>query len=115
MTRSMPSCLQSAASAIRRDAAVDRHDQLHALLFERVDGERVEPVALLETRGDVARHVAAAAAKKLGQKTGGRDAVHVVIAEYGDMLAALQGKAHARGGLVHVQKVKRGRERVAAG
>ncbi len=43
MTRSMPSSLQPLRLLIGRDTAVDRHDQLHALLFERVDGEQVEP------------------------------------------------------------------------
>ena len=100
---------------IGRDAAVDRHDQLHALLFERVDGERVEPVALLEPRGDIAGHVAAPAAQIFRQQAGGRDAVNVIIAEDGDMLAALQGKPYARGGLVHVEQVERGGEGVAAG
>ena len=100
---------------IGRDAAVDRHDQLHALFFERVDGERVEPVALLEPRGDIAGHVAAPAAQIFRQQAGGRDAVNVIIAEDGDMLAALQGKPYARGGLVHVEQVERGGEGVAAG
>ena len=34
---------------VRRDAAVDRDDQLHALLFECVDGDGVQPVALFQT------------------------------------------------------------------
>ena len=48
---------------ICRDAAVDRHDQLHALLFERVDGDGVQPVALFQPGGDIAGHLAALAAQ----------------------------------------------------
>ena len=51
----------------------------------------------------------------IAQHGGGAHAVDVVIAEDGDMLAALQGKPYARGGLVHVEQVERGGEGVAAG
>ena len=96
-------------------AAVDRYDKAYALRLERVERGAVEPVALLEPRGDIAGHVAAPAAQIFRQQAGSRDAVDVVIAEDGDMLAALQGKPYARGGLVHVEQVERGGEGVAAG
>jgi hypothetical protein len=50
-------------------------------------GGLVEPVALLHARGDVARHAGAEAAQILRQNAGGRDAVHVVVAEDRDVLA----------------------------
>ena len=100
---------------IGRDAAVDRHDQLYALLFERVDGDGVQPVALFKAGRDIAGHMAALAAQILRQQAGRRDAVDVVIAEDGDMLAPGKRLFDAGGSLVHVQKGKRRRERIAAG
>ena len=100
---------------IGRDAAVDRHDQLHTLLFERVDGDGVQPVALFKAGRDIAGHMAALAAQILRQQAGRRNAVDVVIAEDGDMLTTGQRLFDAGGSLVHVQKGKRRRERIAAG
>ena len=48
---------------IGRDAAVDRDDQLYTLLFERIDGDGVQPVALFEPGRDIAGHLAALAAQ----------------------------------------------------
>ena len=48
------------------------------------------------------RHVRPARAEIIGQKAGGGDAVHVVIAEHGDGLAVGKRAVDARHGLVHV-------------
>lgn len=103
----MPSSRHSAGLVIGRDAAVDRHDQLHALLFERVDGDGVQPVALFKAGRDIAGHMAALAAQILRQQAGRRNAVDVVIAEDGDMLAPGKRLFDAGGSLVHIQKGKR--------
>ena len=47
-------------------------------------------------------HRRPAGAEIIGQKAGGGDAVHVVIAEHGDGLAAGKRAVDARHGLVHV-------------
>ena len=88
----------------RRDAAVHRDDQAHALRAERFDGGGIQTVALLQPRGDVADHIAAALAQKFRQQTGGGDAVHVIIAEHADFFVFIQRPLHARAGALHVQQ-----------
>ena len=88
------------------DAAVNGDDELHALLFERVDGERVQAVALLQPRGNIAGHMSAEPAQKLGHQAGRRDAVHVIVAEHADMLLFVQRPLHARAGRLHVEQLE---------
>ena len=70
------------------DAAVHGDDERDALLGKRADRIAAEAVALLYAAGDVHEHRRPAGAEIIGQKAGGGDAVHVVIAEHGDGLAA---------------------------
>ena len=49
------------------DAAVHGDNQFYALLMQIVDGDGVEPVALLQPSGDVADAVGTAAAQKIRQ------------------------------------------------
>ena len=73
------------------DAAVNGDDELRALLVERADGELVQPIALLQPAGDVgdAAVEPALPAEKVRQQRGRGDAVHIVVAEHDDLLAAL--------------------------
>ena len=84
------------------DAAVHGDDERDALLGKRADRIAAEAVALLNAAGNVHEHRRAAGAEIIGQKAGGGDAVHVVIAEHGDGLAAGKRAVDARHGLVHV-------------
>ena len=84
-----------------RDAAVDGDDHAHALSVQVVDGALVEAVALLQAAGNVADAVGAQTAQIVGQKTGGGDAVHVVVAENGDLCMSLYGLTHRTGSGVH--------------
>ena len=70
------------------DAAVHGDDERDALLGKRADRIAAEAVALLDAAGNVHEHRRPAGAEIIGQKAGGGDAVHVVIAEHGDGLAA---------------------------
>ena len=54
------------------------------------DGDGIQTIALFQSAGDIADHIAAHAAQKAGQQAGGGDAVHIVIAEYGDLFSVLQ-------------------------
>ena len=76
-----------------RDTAVDRDDQRHAGLGKCADGVTAEAVALFDAAGDVHRHIRAARAEIIGEKTGGGDAVHVVVAKDRELFAALQRAA----------------------
>ena len=100
---------------IGRNTAVNRYNQFHALFFEGIDRNRVQPVTLFEPGGDIAGHMAASAAQIFRQQTGRRDAVNVIIAENGDMLTTGQRLLDAGGSLIHVQKVKWRGKRGAAG
>ena len=84
------------------DAAVHGDDERDALLGKRADRIAAEAVALLYAAGDVHEHRRPAGAEIIGQKAGGGDAVHVVIAEHGDGLAAGKRAVDARHGLVHI-------------
>ena len=84
------------------DAAVHGDDERDALLGKRADRVAAEAVALLDAAGNVHEHRRAAGAEIIGQKAGGGDAVHVVIAEHGDGLAAGKRAVDARHGLVHI-------------
>ena len=90
----------------RRDAAVHRDDEPHALRMELADGPGVQAVALLEPPGDVDDAVRTYAAQKIRQQAGGRDAVHVIIAEHGDALPELQRLPHRLHGAVHLPQEK---------
>ena len=89
------------------DAAVHGDDQLDALGVELVDSDGIQAVALLQTAGNVAHRVGAVAAEKIRQQAGGGDAVHVVVAEHGDLLTPGHGKSHPSGSLVHIRHQKR--------
>ena len=90
-----------------RDAAVDRDDQRHAGLCKGADGVAAEAVAFFNAAGDVHRHIRSARAEIIGEKTGGGDAVYVVVAEDRELFAPLQRPRDARGGLIHVLHQKR--------
>ena len=89
------------------DTAVHGDDQLDALGVELVNGDGIQAVALLQTAGNVAHHIRAVAAEKIRQQAGGGDAVHVVVAEHGDLLTPGHGKSHPSGSLVHIRHQKR--------
>jgi len=67
-----------------RDTAVDRHHHLGATVGELLERLAAEPVALLDTVGDVDVDVGAQVAQAPHQQRGGADAVGVVVAEDGD-------------------------------
>ena len=84
------------------DAAVHRYQQAHALVIQALDGVAAEAVAVLDAPGNVVHHVCAPALEIVHQDAGGRDAVHVVVAEHGELLPVVQRLLHPRNGLVHI-------------
>ena len=88
------------------DAAVHRDDQADLLPVQLADGRLVEAVALLEPAGDIADAPASPAAQEVHQQAGGGDAVHVVVAVDGDLLAPGQGGADTRDGAIHFPQRK---------
>ena len=92
------------------DAAVHGDEQRHSLLVEGVNGRNIEAVALLHAAGDVEQTVAALLPQELGQKTGGRDAVHIVITENGNAFAVFQRLPHPLGGGGQIGHGLRGRQ-----
>ena len=96
------------------DAAVHGDDQPHTLLMELMDGDGVQAVAFLQTAGDVGEAVRSVAAQKIGEQTGGGDAVHIVVTEYGDPLPLGHGQGDPAGSQVHIGHQKRIRQFAAA-
>ena len=90
------------------DAAVHGDDQRHAGFRERADRLAAQAVALLGAAGDVHDRVRAAGAQIVGQKAGGGDAVHIIIAVYRNLFAVGQRAGDALNGLVHILHQKRG-------
>ena len=88
------------------DTTVHGDDQLDAFCVELVNGDGVEAVAFLQPAGDVTDHVGTLMAQKIRQKAGGGDAVHVIIAENGDLFAPGQSKTHPGNSFVHVMHQK---------
>ena len=92
---------------VRRDAAVHRDDQVDLPARELADGDLIETVALLQPRGNIAGDAGAEASEKVGHQGGGGDAVHVVVAEYRNMLLSRHGQADAVRSRLHVFHQKR--------
>ena len=67
------------------DAAVDRDEQLHPAARQPLDRRPGEAVALVEAARQLPHGIGAERAKGPEQHRGGADAVHVVVAEHGDL------------------------------
>ena len=89
------------------DAAVHRDEKPCALAVQPFDGVAAQAVAVLDAAGDVVQHVGAPALEVVHQNTGGGDAVHVVVAEHGDLLPVRQRLLHTGRGLVHIRHQER--------
>ena len=96
------------------DAAVHRDNQGDPLAGQGVNGVVVQAVPLFGTVWDVADHLATQRAEKLGEQTGGGDAVHVVVAVDGESLLLPDGPGNALHGLLHVSQEKGVVEQVGA-
>ena len=84
------------------DAAVHGDHQINAPIPQGAHGVHGEAIAVFNAAGDIVADPGAAAAQVIHQDGGGGDAVHVIVAEHGDMLPALQGAADTGCGPVHV-------------
>ena len=85
------------------DAAVHGDDQLDAFAVELVNGDGVQAVAFFQTAGDIADRIRTAGAEEMGQQAGGGDAVHIVVAEHGDLFATGHSQRHAAHRQVHIR------------
>ena len=95
----------------RGDAAVDREHKVESLLGQPRQRARVQPVALLEARRQVPRHIRVELAEKENGKRGRADAVGVVVAVDADPRSTRDGGADCRDGVFHVPE----RQRIVAG
>ena len=90
------------------DAAVHGHQQRGAALAQSFDGLAAEAVAVLDPAGDVVYHFSPAAFQIIHHNAGGGDAVHVIVAENGDLLTVGKGLGDPLHSLVHVPHQERG-------
>jgi hypothetical protein len=105
------------------DAAVDRDDQLRALVAQLGQRLGVQAVAFLDAVGDVELGVPAEHADRVPQDAGGRDAVDVVVAVDDDLLLVPDRPGDPVGGLgdagqgvrVVQGRQRRAEERLAVG
>lgn len=93
-------------------AAVHAHDQVVSGCEGR-DGGGVGAVAFVDAVGDIKRGVAPERAQPADQQRGRGAAVHVVVGEDGDALAAQRRRDDAFGGGPHVAQAQRVGEKVA--
>ena len=84
------------------DTAIHSDHQVNAPVVQGTHGVHGEAIAILDAAGDIVTDPSAAAAQIIHQDGGGGDAIHVIVAENGDMLATLQGAADTADGSVHV-------------
>ena len=70
----------------RRDAAVDRNDEIGRQLFDALERLDRQSVALFEAQRNERRDAAAKIAQPSGKRRGCRDAVEIEIAEHDDVL-----------------------------
>ena len=89
------------------DAAVHRDHQPAALLMEPADGLPVQPVAFADAVGDIVFAGGALAAQVLDEHGGGRHAIHIVVAIYGDLLPRFQRPPDLPDCPVHIRQQKR--------
>ena len=82
--------------------AVDRDDQLRAVPGEALDSRGVGAVAFGHAVGDVGARLEAVRAQEMRDEGARAGAVHVVVAEHRDLLAALDRIGKPGGPLVHV-------------
>jgi hypothetical protein len=82
---------------------------------QRLDGRRVQTVALLQPVGDIELTGGAAGPEILRQQAGGGDAVHVVVAVDGHSLAVRQGTADTTHRRLHVRQQQRVLQKLLAG
>ena len=90
------------------DAAVHRYQQPDALVMQGQNGVLSQAVPILDAAGDIVHHVAAPGQEVIHQNHRGGDAVHVIVAEYGDPFPIGQGAVHPPGSPVHILHQKRG-------
>ena len=84
------------------DAAVHRDDQRDPLPGQVEDRLLIEAVALLQPVGDVGAHPPPQPGEAVGEQTGGRNAVHVVVPIDRNGLPPLQGPGDPEDRPVHV-------------
>ena len=86
------------------DAAVHGDDQIHILFLQHPNGGNVQAVAFLQPGGDIPDTVCPLFAEKIRQKTGGGDAVHIIVAVNSDGLLFFNGLTNPLRGLRHIGK-----------
>ena len=77
---------RAAARVGAADAAIDGHDQRHAVRVQTLDRDRLQAVAVLQPLGDEVDHVGAEQLERAAQNHGRRHAVDVVVAMNGNPL-----------------------------
>ncbi len=90
----------------RRDAAIDRHDQLGAVIDNLPQRLGVEAVSFVDAMRNVGVHLTAEERDGMPEDAGGGDAVNVVIAVNDDFLAVADGPGDPcrRGGQARQQR-----------
>ena len=86
-------------------------DQVDTVGMELVDGNGVQAIALFQTSGDIGDTVGTVAAQEICQQAGGGDAVHIVVAEDGDLFLPGKSQAYTAGGQIHIGHEERIQQR----
>ena len=95
------------------NAAVHRDQQRGTLIVQALNRLAGQAVSVLNTAGNISQTANAAALQIILKQHGGRNAVHIVIAENGNGLAVCNGALDALHGLVHILHQHGGNRQVA--
>ena len=92
---------------VRADAAIHGDDQLYAVRFEIIQRVVIKAVAFVESIRDVALYFAIHCFKRLHEKRGGCDSVHIVVAVDGNRFMMFESMDDAVNCGAHACHLKR--------
>jgi hypothetical protein len=101
-----PGFLRGGEWLVRRRAAIDRDHDRSALVPQAQQRGRVRPIAFAETVGHIDRGAGADRREKAQQQRRRGRAVHIVVAEHDDLLAAADRANEARDSRGHVAQMR---------
>ena len=100
-------------SDTRRNAAIHANDQRSARIAKGRNRRRIRPIAFLHAIRHVRCHLAAKITQKPCHQRAGASAIHIIIAEYRDMLTAAHRNRDAIRRRFHISQARRVRHQRA--
>ena len=96
-----------------RRAAIDRDDEARALCLQLQERRRIRAITFFLAVRDIGEKLATDSLKEARQQRGGRCAIDIIIAEYGNRFTVRDCAGDAVGRLVHIEEDRGIRQGVA--